>query len=211
MDACINGEYMESFDMGLQAPWHQMEFPKHLIPFHQINAIVDYFQAVVTIRIVDKQDASAYVRIMNQAIEEERNAYLARMEEEHGQAWFISLLTQAVALISAVNEKNEVVGWGSLTAYRSGRGAFSAVYEVTFYVDKAHRREGVGRLLLSRLMEEADVKKATTLIAILLDDNTPSRKLLEALGFEAWAAFPNLASFPSGQKGHLYMGRKAPF
>jgi phosphinothricin acetyltransferase len=54
----------------------------------------------------------------------------------------------------AVDERDRVAGFGSLSPYRS-RPAYSTTVEDSVYVDEAYRGQGVGRLLLADMVELA--------------------------------------------------------
>lgn len=160
----------------------------------------------IEISIAQDADMDAIIRIMNQAIGEERNAYLSRFSNATGARWFSALKAGASALLVA-SRGGEVVGWGSLSAYRQGRGALGTVKEITFYVDQKARRLGVAGVLVTNLEAQAMRLGALHMVAILLDDNAPSKALLKKFGYEQWAHFPNIVHFPSHTAGHLYMGK----
>lgn len=150
-------------------------------------------------------DFAAVVEIMNHAIEEQRNAYLETLVDEHAAVWFQKLSSAGLLLLA--KEGSETLAWGSLSDYRSGRGALSKVAEVSFYVHRSHRGKGVGKALLAELEQEAMAFGLNHLLAILLDNNRASRTMLEKAGYLEWGNFKGIAQFPEHSCGHLYMGK----
>lgn len=156
-------------------------------------------------RIPRSSDSTAVVSIMNEAIEERRNAYLVPFSKEDGEKWFNELSGRARYM--CIVEEDSILGWGTLTDYRGGRGALSSSAEITFYLGRTGRGKGLGKKLVSHLEEVALEQRIQHIIAILLDDNLPSQSLLLKMGYEVWANFEGIAHFPDGDRGHMYMGK----
>jgi L-amino acid N-acyltransferase len=78
--------------------------------------------------------------------------------------------------------EGEVVGWASLSAW-SDRRAYDGTAEVSFYVRSDYRGRGIGRTLLTSLVESADRLGVHALLARIADGNAVSVHLHEALGF----------------------------
>ncbi len=75
-----------------------------------------------------------------------------------------------------------VLGWGALSQW-SQRGAYARTAEVSVYVDRSHRGEGVGRALLNALIERAPLGEIAVLLARIAGENPTSIALHESLGF----------------------------
>lgn len=76
----------------------------------------------------------------------------------------------------------EIAGWGSLSQW-SPRGAYARTAEVSVYVDRGDRGEGIGRRLLAALIERAPAGGIAVLLARITGENPASAALHEALGF----------------------------
>ena len=76
----------------------------------------------------------------------------------------------------------QIAGYAALTAYRP-KPAFARTVEDSVYVDRAWRGRGVGRLLLSALLERATGLGHRSVIARITAENVASRRLHEGLGF----------------------------
>jgi phosphinothricin acetyltransferase len=77
-----------------------------------------------------------------------------------------------------------LAGYAYAGAYRA-RPAYRFSVEDSVYVDPAMHKRGIGRLLLSKLIEEAERRGFRQMIAVIGDSaQTPSIELHRALGFE---------------------------
>jgi L-amino acid N-acyltransferase YncA len=83
-----------------------------------------------------------------------------------------------------VGARGEVVmGFGALSPYRS-RPAYATTVENSVYVDRRHRRAGVGRAILEELVLLAAARGFHTIIARIVGHNEGSIALHRACGFE---------------------------
>jgi L-amino acid N-acyltransferase YncA len=76
----------------------------------------------------------------------------------------------------------EVCGWAALSPV-SARAVYCGVGAVSIYVDPSHARRGVGRALLSTLVEESERAGLWTLEAGIFPENRASVALHEGCGF----------------------------
>ncbi|MCE3278935.1 MAG: N-acetyltransferase family protein [Bacteroidetes bacterium] len=79
-------------------------------------------------------------------------------------------------------ENGSVVGWAALSAV-SGRCVYAGVCEVSVYVHKDFNGKGIGRKLLSSLIEASEKNNIWTLQAGIFPENKASIKLHLYLGF----------------------------
>jgi L-amino acid N-acyltransferase YncA len=82
----------------------------------------------------------------------------------------------------ARDESGAVLGWAALSR-TSARAVYSGVGEVGVYVDRHHARRGIGRLLLSALIEFSERAGFWTLQAGIFPENEASISLHESCGF----------------------------
>jgi len=75
-----------------------------------------------------------------------------------------------------------VLGWAALSPV-SGRCVYGGVGEVSVYVASAARGRGVGKALLTRLIEESEREGLWTLQAGIFPENVPSLAVHRACGF----------------------------
>lgn len=92
--------------------------------------------------------------------------------EAHGEGWPVIVAEDA----------GKVVGWASLSRW-SERKAYDESAENSVYVAKDARGKGLGKALLSALLEEARRKKFHAILARIAEGNPASVKLHESFGF----------------------------
>lgn len=104
--------------------------------------------------------------------------------------------------------EGKVVGYVYLSPYRSGRKALSHVCEVSYYLDFDYHGRRIGSLLLEHAIQTARQMGFRNMIAILLESNLISIKLLKKYGFSEWGNMPDIAEFEEVSYAHLYFGKK---
>lgn len=145
----------------------------------------------MSIRICAAQaaDVPAILAIYNHAVLNTTASYDYEPHTlDQRMAWFEQHQAMGLAMLVAMDDANQVVGWGSLSKFREKIGYQYSV-EHSVYVSVEHRRRGIGRLLLQSLIEAARVRGAHTIIGGVDASNEASRALHESLGFEAVAHF----------------------
>ena len=158
-------------------------------------------------RIAKLSDLEAIVVIYNQAIAAQATADLEPVTVEGRREWFAQHWPDQRPILVAECD-DQIQGWVSLSEYRPGRRALRHTAEISYYVDEAHRRQGVATALMRAAIELCPSLEISTLFAILLDDNLASVQLLERFGFERWGHLPHVANFGGREVGHLYFGRR---
>lgn len=159
------------------------------------------------IRLATHDDLPAIVTIYNEAVED-RNATgdLEPRTLADQEAWFAAHPEDAYPVY--VDERDgTVLGWCSISAYRPGRRAMADVGEVSYYVGRDHRGQGVGtRLLVHALSDAARIAKRV-LFAVVIEGNPGSLGLLAKHGFRQWGFLPDVVNIDGVIKGHVYLGR----
>lgn len=89
----------------------------------------------------------------------------------------------ARAVLVAVDDGGDVVGFASLSPYRD-RAAYATTVEDSVYVADGHQGRGVGRLLLDALVDTARAHGFHAMIARIVSDHEASIALHTACGFE---------------------------
>lgn len=79
-------------------------------------------------------------------------------------------------------EQGQILGWAALSAV-SAREVYAGVAEVSIYVAASARARGVGKALLSRLIEESELHGIWTLQAGVFPENAASIALHKSHGF----------------------------
>lgn len=79
-------------------------------------------------------------------------------------------------------EGERVLGWTALSA-TSSRPVYRGVVEVSLYVGADSRGQGVGKALLTRLIEDSEAAGYWTLMSSVFEENAASRALHRSCGF----------------------------
>ena len=160
------------------------------------------------IRLASPDDLPAIVRIYNDAVDERfATADLRPVTVGQRAAWF-DAHDPATFPIHVFEEERSVLGWCSLSAYRSGREAVLGTAEISYYVGRDARGRGVGTALVQHAVQAAPTLGKRVLFGILLERNLASIRLMETCGFEQWGRLPDVALIDGVLVSHLYYGRR---
>jgi phosphinothricin acetyltransferase len=143
----------------------------------------------VHIRPALLSDIPAILAIYNDAVLNTTASYDYEPQSlEKRTLWFEQHQQQGFPVIVAMNEDHQVVGWGSLSNFREKIG-YQFTVEHSVYVASEHRRQGIGRLIVQTLIEEARKMGKHSIIGGVDGSNEVSLRLHRALGFEQVALF----------------------
>lgn len=82
----------------------------------------------------------------------------------------------------ATDGVDRVIGWAGLSSYRP-RACYAGIAEFSIYIDAAARGHGVGRALLSNLIDAARDAGFWKVLSRIFPFNTASRALCRTCGF----------------------------
>ena len=135
----------------------------------------------ISIRDADDADLAAIFAIYNEAVENSTATWdLGQVAGLEQLAWLREHQAPYAAIVAV--DGGTVCGWGSLSRYRPKEGyRFSA--EDTVYVRLDRLRQGIGRELLSHLIDRARAGGFHTILAKISAENDASIKRHEAMGF----------------------------
>ncbi len=159
------------------------------------------------IRKAIKEDLVALTDIYNQAIcfknctcDTEIFAPGDRM------SWFQQHENEKYPIFTCLLNKKPI-GYSYFTAYRPGREAVEHVAEISYYLDFSIHGQHIGSQLMEFMLKEAHKCGITVLLAILLESNQNSIKLLQKYGFTEWGRLPQIVSLNGRKIDHLYYGK----
>ncbi len=147
------------------------------------------------IRDAEPKDIPAILVLYNQAVRSTTAAWTTREETlDERLSWFEERLEKNLPVLVAVSEGNgksdgDVLGFASYGAFRPREG-YRLTAEHTVYVDPRAHRQGIGRALLSRLIDIAEARGVHVLIGGIDGENAASIALHEKLGFEITGRLP---------------------
>ena len=102
-----------------------------------------------------------------------------------------------------------VVGWATLSPI-SSRACYAGVAESSVYIAASARGQGVGRSLMSRLLESAERAGIWTVEAAMLPENLASVALHERLGFRLVGRRERIAQLDGVWRDTLLLERRRP-
>ena len=135
---------------------------------------------VITIRDAQPSDADTIAGIYNQGIEERAATFETQPRTAQDIAVKLAERDRYPFLVAA--DGDLVIGWASLSAYRP-RACYSGIGEFSIYLDRSARNRGVGRRLLTALIDTACERGYWKLVSRIFPSNTASRALCKACGF----------------------------
>lgn len=151
-------------------------------------------------------DLFTLTEIYNQAILAQQNAETIIKTVAQRQEWLEHHQIEKYPIL-VVEEAGKVIGYGTLSKYRESRGALQKVVEVSYYIHNQHHKKGIGTFLLHKLLEQSKHLGFKSALAILLDTNNGSIRLLEKFDFKQWAHFPNIVEFNNKTCGQFIYGK----
>lgn len=134
----------------------------------------------ISIREAGESDARAIAAIYNQGIEDRG----ATFETEPRTAAEIAVKLaehERFPMLVAV-DGDRVVGWAGLSAYRP-RDCYAGIAEFSIYLDRRARGHGVGRQLLTSVIDAARGRGYWKLVSRIFPFNEASRALCRSCGF----------------------------
>ena len=136
----------------------------------------------VILRQATVADAPAIAAIYNHEVENTTSTFdLVPRTLAEQEAW-ITARSGAFSAIVAVNADGEVLGFGALSPYKE-RAAYRTSVEDSVYVDRSLARRGIGRMIVSYLLDVARDSGFHAVFARIEASGTASRALHEACGF----------------------------
>jgi L-amino acid N-acyltransferase len=135
----------------------------------------------------DRSRASSVLAILNEAIENSTALYdYEARTPAMMDAWYDAKERARYPVIGVVDDANVLLGFGSFGPFRAWP-AYKYTVEHSLYVERSHRGQGIGQLLLAELVAAATRRDYHTLIGGIDADNAASIALHQRLGFEQCA------------------------
>ena len=147
----------------------------------------------MSIRFAGKEDRAAIAEIYNHAVLHTAAIWNDQtVDVDNRIAWFDARQLSGYPVL--VSEENGVVtGYASFGDWRNFDG-FRHTVEHSVYVHPDHQGKGLGRALLSRLIEEARACGKHVMVAGIESQNQASLHLHETLGFRITAQMPQVGT-----------------
>ena len=134
----------------------------------------------MTIRLAIDDDAAAIAEIYNQGIAERGATFETDLRSAGDITPKIADAARFPLLVA--DEHGTVLGWASLSAYRA-RPCYAGIAEFSIYLDRTARGRGLGRQLLTALVDAARDRGYWKLVSRIFPFNAASRALCRSCGF----------------------------
>lgn len=137
----------------------------------------------ISIRNYNINDTDVILEIINYNILNSTALYDYTIRTiEQQKAIFDDKLKKGFPIIVA-ESNNEVVGFGFYSEFRF-REAYKFSVEHSVYAHPNHIGKGIGKLILTKLIELAKAQKLHTMIGVIDSENTSSIEFHEKFGFQ---------------------------
>jgi L-amino acid N-acyltransferase YncA len=135
---------------------------------------------MIAIRAAVAADAAAIADIYNEGIAERGATFetVPRTVAETERR----IADRKFPLLVAVSDRGEVLGWAALSSYRP-RECYAGIAEFSIYMRRSARGQGLGRSLLTALIDIARERGFWKLVSRVFPFNAASRALCRACGF----------------------------
>jgi phosphinothricin acetyltransferase len=140
-------------------------------------------QSPVVLRPAQLGDAEAIRQIYNAEVTTSTVTFDIMPRTLDDQRRYLSERSGAHAVIVATDESDQVLGYAALSPWRE-KPAYSTSVEDSVYVHPGHQGRGIGRMLLTELVEVATAHGFHAVFARIVGDHRASIKVHEALGFD---------------------------
>ncbi len=119
--------------------------------------------------------------------------------EKLGESKIVNLLSR--------RSQAQIVAWLSFNDFY-GRPAYQHTAEISIYVAKDYRCQGIADGLLQKAIAECPKLGIKTLLAFVFGHNTPSIKLFTKHKFTRWGFLPQVAEIERVERDLLILGRR---
>lgn len=162
----------------------------------------------ITYKKAKVSDLPSIINIYNEVIDS--GGFTADLEQYsvvQKISWFESNNKHPYGIF-VVTHEGDTIGYFYFSPWREGRKALLSVAEISFYLSQSFRNKGIGKYMIQSALIEAEKNGIKSLLAILLDTNTPSKKLLEKFDFTIAGKLPQIADLNGKKCGQIIMLRK---
>lgn len=136
------------------------------------------------IRAAVADDCPAINRIYNFYVRTSPATFdLEEMTADWRAEWFAARVAADLPVLVAEGDGRGVTGWCALTPW-SAKAAYRTTVDESIYVADGSRGQGVGRALLSAIVEEARARDVQVVMAGVVACQEASLALHRSLGFE---------------------------
>ncbi len=109
-----------------------------------------------TVRRGTAEDASQIADIYNQGIDERSATFVTTHVTCQEMLHKIKCQAEKYPILVATSKKSDgILGWASISLY-SPRPCYDGIGEISVYIDRKHRKQGIGQTLVETIYAEAE-------------------------------------------------------
>lgn len=158
------------------------------------------------IRDAIESDLPTIVAIYNASIPERlATADTEPVTVSSRRRWFFDRSTKHPLWVIEVEGK--IAGWLSFQPFY-GRPAYRQTAEIGIYIAPSYRRQGLGKHLLGRAIEQSPHLGLHTLLGFIFAHNQPSLQLFARYQFQQWGYLPKVAELDGIEKDLIILGKR---
>ncbi len=134
------------------------------------------------VREAEETDLPAILEIYNDSVMTSTATFEQNIQTvETRREWFKNHGSNYPLIVAVSN--GEILGYCSLSQFQ-GNSGYRATVELSVYVEKNSRRQGIAKLLMREVLGRAKEKSFHAIISSISFDNEPSIRLHENFGFQ---------------------------
>jgi L-amino acid N-acyltransferase YncA len=141
----------------------------------------------VSLRNAEERDFERILEILNEALTTSTATFESLPQTlESRRGWFQEHGQKYPLIVAEI--EGRVVGYCSISSFARNSG-YSKTVELSVYVDRSFRRQGIARSLVQEIIRKAKELGYHVILSSISKDNEASRKLHDVLGFEYVGCF----------------------
>ncbi|MFJ4143872.1 GNAT family N-acetyltransferase [Pseudomonas sp. NPDC089734] len=158
------------------------------------------------IREFTENDLEAMMKIFNETAATGANSPVTRPMTYEEVKFYVNLYKRDGLPVYVYERRGEILGWLSINRFSWGTQACYKTGETAIYVRGDHYGSGIGVVLGRATVMLGQQAGLENLVAWIMAANTPSQKIVTAIGAQLWARLPNIARFGDQQSDVLLFG-----
>lgn len=127
-------------------------------------------------------DIESIANIYNQGIEDRVATLETRLRTNGEMSDWLNNRESRYKVLVVSNKSGQIYGWSSLNVFNS-RCCYNGVADISIYISRDHRGNGIGKILLKGLIDLAKTENFNKLVLSTFSFNEVGKKLYRSLGF----------------------------
>lgn len=158
-------------------------------------------------RIAKEYDLKDIVAIYNSTIPSRlATADTVPVTVESKREWFRQHAPDHRPLM-VYEQDDTIAAWVSFQSFY-GRPAYEGTAEISIYIAREYRGQGLGKKLLQQALEMTGGLGIKTVVGFIFSHNIPSLSLFKSFGFEEWGCLPDVARMDGREYSLSILGKR---